>query len=59
MVEPTKCVGLILDIGCKSNDLKSASESLDEVAAWVTKDGMQGITEKQVKTVAKLADHSD
>ena len=40
MYDPTKCAGLIIDFGCSSKTLKSVSESLDEVAAWITKDGM-------------------
>ena len=59
MYDPIKCLALIIDFGCSSKTLKSASESLDEVAAWITKDQMQSINEKQIKTIVKLVDHSD
>ena len=59
MYDSTKCLALIIDCGCSSKTVKSASESLDEVAAWITKDGMQSISEKQIKTIVKLVDHSD
>ena len=59
LYDQTKCLALIIDLGCNSRTLKSASECLDEVAAWIAKDGMQSISEKQIRTVAKLVDHSD
>ncbi len=44
----SKCLSLIIDHGCNSSskNLKSVSESLDEIAAWITKDGLQSISEK-------------
>ena len=54
-----KCVNLIVDFGCSSKNLKSVSESLDEVAAHITKSGLKSVDERQIKVVVKLVDHSD
>lgn len=55
----TKCLALIIDLGCSSKTVKSAAESLDEVATWITKDELNNISEKQIRTITKLVEHSD
>ena len=55
----TKCMALIVDFGCSSKNLKSVSESLDEIAAHITRDGLKSVSERQIKTVVRLVDHSD
>lgn len=41
-----KCVNLIVDYGCSSKNLKSVSESLDEVASHITTNGLKNIDER-------------
>lgn len=59
MYDHTKCMALIVDFGCSSKNLKSVSESLDEIAAHITRDGLKSVSERQIKTVVRLVDHSD
>ena len=59
MYDHFKCTSLIIDYGCSSKNLKSVTESLDEIAFWITKNGLKSISDKQVKTVARFVDHSD
>lgn len=59
MYDHTKCMALVVDHGCSSKNLKSISESLDEIAAHITKDGLESVNERQIKTVVRLVDHSD
>ena len=58
--EHTNCLSLIINFGCFcTKNLKSASESLDEVASWISKDELNSIDEKQIKQITKLVEHSD
>ena len=54
-----KCLALLIDIGCASRSLKAVAETLDEIAITVTRDGMSCISDKQVRQIAKLVEHSD
>lgn len=52
-------MGLIIKFGVGNKNLKSVSESLDEVAHHISIKGVETLTEKDLKFVAKLADSAD
>ena len=54
-----KCLSLIIKFGCGNKSLKSVAESLAEVCAFVKANGVECLTEKDLKVLAKLADNSD
>ena len=54
-----KCLGLIIKFGCGNKSLKSVAESLAEVCNFIKANGVQDLTEKDLKLIAKLADNGD
>jgi hypothetical protein len=54
-----KTIALILKFGTTSKNLKSVAESLDEISTFVAKNGVECLTEKDLKHFAKLADSGD
>ena len=54
-----KTLILIIKYGCQHKNLKSVAESLDEVAHYISKHGIDNINEPQAKVVAKLCDSGD
>jgi cytoskeleton-associated protein 5 len=54
-----KTIALILKFGTNSKNLKSVAESLEEIASFVQKNGVECLTEKDLKHFAKLADNGD
>ena len=46
VTDHSKCVALIVDFGCSSKNLKSVSESLDELAAHIAKNGLKCVDER-------------
>lgn len=49
LYDRSKCIELMVEIGCASRSLKGVSETLDEIAIAITKDGMSYIQDKQVR----------
>ena len=45
--------------GCSNKNLRSVAESLDEVAVFLAKNGLDAINETQVKLIAKHCESSD
>ena len=54
-----KNLGLIIKFGCGNKSLKSVAESLIEVTFFVKQNGVECLSEKDLKLIAKLADNSD
>ena len=54
-----KNLGLIIKFGCGSKSLKSVAESLTEVTFFVQQNGVECLSEKDLKVIAKLADNGD
>ena len=54
-----KTLMLIIKYGCASKNLKSVAESLDEVAFYLAKNGLDSINEPQVKAIAKNCESND
>jgi hypothetical protein len=54
-----KCVVLIIKFGVGAKNLKSVSESLDSLAAFVRTYGVDEFTEKDCQQIAKLVDSGD
>ena len=59
MYDHVKCATLIIDFISASKNLKSIAECLEEIACLVEKQGTQSISEKQIRMIAKLLEHSD
>lgn len=59
LYDSKKTIGLILKYGTNSKNLKSVAESLEEIASFVQKNGVDCLTEKDLKHFAKLADNAD
>ena len=59
LYEPKKTLALILKFGLNSKNLKSVAESLDEIAVFVSKSGIDFLKEADMKLFAKLADSND
>ena len=59
LYENRKCLSLIIKFGCGNKSLKSVAESLSEVCTFVKANGVECLTEKDLKVLAKLADNSD
>jgi hypothetical protein len=59
LYDQKKTIVLILKFGTNSKNLKSVAESLDEISMFVTKNGVECLTEKDLKHFAKLADNGD
>jgi len=59
MYDPKKCLGLVIKFGAGSKNLKSVAESLDEMCIFMKANGLDYLTEKDLKFVAKLADSGD
>lgn len=53
-----KCYNLLIQYGVNSKNLAAQGECLDEVAEFITKNGIDYSSEKEMKIVAKMADHS-
>lgn len=52
-------MALIIKFGTGSKNLKSVAESLDEIAFFIGKNGVDFLKEADLKLVAKLADSGD
>lgn len=50
---------MIIKFGAGSKNLKSVAESLDEIAFFISKNGVDYLKEADLKLMAKLADNSD
>ena len=50
---------LIIKYGCTNKNLKSVAESLDEIAVYLAKNGLDSINEAQVKVISKHCESSD
>jgi cytoskeleton-associated protein 5 len=59
LYDQKKTIVLILKFGTNSKNLKSVAESLDEISTFVAKNGVECLTEKDLKHFAKLADNND
>ena len=59
LYDSRKCLGLIIKFGCGNKSLKSVAESLTEVTNFVKANGVDNLTEKDLKVIAKLADSGD
>lgn len=59
LYDAKKTIALILKFGTNSKNLKSVTESLEEIASYVSKNGVECLTEKDLKHFAKLADNAD
>ena len=59
LYDSKKTIALILKFGTTSKNLKSVAESLEEIADFVGKNGVECLTEKDCKHFAKLADNGD
>jgi len=57
--EKKLCVRMIIDTGVKSKNLKSVAECLDEIAAFVAKNGIDTITKKDYAVFLGCVDNSD
>lgn len=53
-----KCYNLLIQYGVNNKNLTAQGECLDEVAEFITKNGIDYCSEKEMKLVAKMADHS-
>ena len=54
-----KCYHFMMTYGINSKNLKAVAECLDEYASFIKLFGIDYTSEKEIKVVAKLADHSD
>ena len=59
MYDHAKCVSFIVDFISTSKNPKSVAASLEEIAIFIDKEGLQNISEKQIRTISKLVEHSD
>jgi uncharacterized protein YgiM (DUF1202 family) len=59
LYNPKKTLVLIIKYGTNSKNLKSVAESLEEIADFVSKNGVENLTENDCKHFAKLADNGD
>ena len=59
LYDKQKCLTLLIEVGCASRSLKAVSETLDEIALVITKNGMDFVSDKQVRQISKMVEHSD
>ena len=53
------CYNFMMSYGVGSKNLKAVSECLDEYAQFIQLFGIEYTHEKDIKTIAKMADHGD
>ena len=59
MLDPKRCLLLLIKYGANNKNLKSAGEALDEIAIYLRNTGQVPFGEAQIKTIAKLVDSKD
>ena len=59
LYDHARCIAYIFDHVQNSKNLKSMVECLDEITVHISQKGMQNMSDKQIKVVARLIDHSD
>ena len=53
------CFRLIIDNGVKNKNLKAVAECLDEIADYITQNGVDHVTKKDFKLFIDMADNKD